>query len=309
MDRPTAARPRGFASLLVAGSLLASTLSPAVILSARPQAPTTGAAPAAQRSPDANLRVGVGGPAASLVRAVVPTGVPRQQPDPPRTAGPGEAESRCVPPPATAKAAQLVSSGPRDQKVVALTFDDGWDPGNTMQILGTLAGLHVNATFFPVGRAVKLFPAVWRAVAAAGFPIANHSYDHRRMQGLCFADQLSELTPQQAIFLDVLGAAPFAVMRPPYGAYDRVTRLAAHSAGDARVVMWDVDTRDWSGIGPRRIASHALAGREGSIVLMHTFVHATATALPSIIAGYQARGFRFVTVGQLLGLGGPVPYP
>jgi peptidoglycan/xylan/chitin deacetylase (PgdA/CDA1 family) len=309
MNRPAIARSRGFASLLVAGSLLASTLSPAVILSARPRAVTAAVVPSAQPAPDSVLAVAATGPQSDAAPVGRPDTTPRQVPDPPRTAGPHEANSGCATPPATVTAASVVSHGPRDQKVLALTFDDGWDPGNTMAILGTLERLHVNATFFPVGRAVQLFPSVWRSVAAAGFPIGDHSYDHRRMAGLCFDDQLAELTRPQGIFLEVLGSAPFAVMRPPYGAYDWGTRLAAGAAGDARVVTWDVDTRDWSGLNRFAIAKRALAGQEGSIVLMHTFVHATAAALPRIIAGYRARGFVFVTIGQLLGLGGPVPYP
>ncbi|HXI45657.1 MAG TPA: hypothetical protein VNH13_05105, partial [Candidatus Acidoferrales bacterium] len=97
--------------------------------------------------------------------------------------------------------------------------------------------------------------------------------------------------------------------RPPYGAYDLNTRLAASAAGDPNLVLWDIDTRDWSGVSRFAVARAALAGGNGSIVLMHTFPHATAAALVHIIYGYRQRGYRFVTIGQLLGLGGPVPYP
>jgi peptidoglycan/xylan/chitin deacetylase (PgdA/CDA1 family) len=97
-------------------------------------------------------------------------------------------------------------------------------------------------------------------------------------------------------------------MRPPYGTYDRMTRYAATAAGEARVVLWDVDTRDWSGISWRAVAHTALTGTSGSIVLMHTMPTVTASALTHIIAGYRLRGFTFVTVGQLLGIDGPVPF-
>jgi peptidoglycan/xylan/chitin deacetylase (PgdA/CDA1 family) len=308
MDRPTAARWREIASLLVVGSLLASTLAPAVIVSASPLSPATADATAATPTPGSVLTavlqgppgvIGVGGPGTSA----------RKPPDPPATSAKAEPRSGCEPAPATVRPAKVVHHGPRDQKVVALTFDDGWDPGNTMKILAILEHYKVNATFFPIGRAVHLFPSVWKAVAAGGFPIGDHSYDHPHLKGLCFAGQLSQLTRPQATMLDVLGAEPFDIMRPPYGAYDYNTRLAASAAGDPSLILWDVDTRDWDGLSRFQIARLAEAGHEGSIILMHTFVHATAAALPHIIYTYWKLGYRFVTVGQLLGLGGPVPYP
>jgi peptidoglycan/xylan/chitin deacetylase (PgdA/CDA1 family) len=312
MDRPTVARRRGIACLAVVGSLLASTLAPALMVSAQPIAPTTAAATAqpspAQPSPDAIFGVAGSAPPPGDL-SVVALGTPsRNLSDPPRVGPVERPHSGCDPAPATVRPAVVVRHGPRDQKVVALTFDDGWNPANTLNILGTLKRFHVNATFFPVGRAVQLFPYVWQAVADAGFPIGDHSYDHPHLKGLCFAGQLSQLRRPQAIIRDVLGIEPFDVMRPPYGAYDWNTRLAANAAGDARVVLWDVDTRDWDGLSRFQIARLALAGHEGSIVLMHTFPHATAAALIHIIYGYRQRGYRFVTIGQLLGLGGPVPY-
>ena len=98
-------------------------------------------------------------------------------------------------------------------------------------------------------------------------------------------------------------------MRPPYGAYDDATQLAAIAAGDRRLVLWDVDAQDWTGISAKAIAKRALAGTKGSIIVMHTSYPNTAKALPQIIAGYRARGFRFVTIGQMIGMDGPVPYP
>jgi len=210
--------------------------------------------------------------------------------------------------PRTLEPASVVFHGARDEKVVALTFDDGWGGRSLRRLLRVLQDKHVNATFFPVGQAVRHDPTTWKQVAAAGFPIADHTYDHGKLTGLCFATQLRELDRQADVVRDVLAADPVGLMRPPYGAKDRNTLLAATAAGDEAVVLWDVDTRDWSGLGWRQISNRALAGGRGSIVLMHTLYTTTAAALPHIIAGYKARGFQFVTVGELLGVPGPVPF-
>lgn len=215
----------------------------------------------------------------------------------------------CPEAPAEVAVAPVVRHGSRHEKVVALTFDDGWGATTTRKILAILERARANATFFPVGRAIERDPVTWRAVAAAGFPIGDHTYDHRDLVGLCYPAQLAEITRQQLLVTDVLGVVPLPVVRPPYGAFDAVTRLAASGAGEGDVVLWDVDSRDWAGLGPGAITANALGGEDGSIVLMHTFVANTAAVLPRIIAGYRARGFELVTIGQLLGIGGAVPFP
>jgi peptidoglycan/xylan/chitin deacetylase (PgdA/CDA1 family) len=215
----------------------------------------------------------------------------------------------CAEPPDGIVAATVSFQGDRKAKVVALTFDDGYDAANTAKILSILTASHVNATFFPVGRAVDREPTVWRSIAAAGFPIGDHTYDHAHLRGRCFDAQRADIERQADVCEDVLGARPVALMRPPYGEFDPVTRLAAAAAGDTNLVLWDVDTRDWTGVSARTIVARATAGTKGSIVLMHTSAHNTALALPRIIAVYRARGYRFVTVGQLLGVPGPVPFP
>jgi peptidoglycan/xylan/chitin deacetylase (PgdA/CDA1 family) len=192
--------------------------------------------------------------------------------------------------------------------VVALTFDDGYSATRTLQILWTLQQNRVNATFFPVAKAVAGDPTTWRTVAAAGFPIANHTDDHATLSGRCYSTQLSELTRWTSTIRSILGITPLPVMRPPGGSYDSNTRLAAAGAGQRDVVLWDVDTNDWQGPDAATISSRALAGRAGSIILMHLHAANTPAALPQIIAGFKARGFGFVTVGQLLGVGGAVPF-
>ena len=313
MNRTTVARWRELASLLVVGVLLAVAVAPAGAASgpsmtrrgglvSGPPAPWGSASGSALA-----LALELPWPGARIRPSIL---APRPA-ERPRTPGPIQIVAPapgCRVAPADVRAARVVSHGSRSRHVVALTFDDGYGPVNTLRILAILQRFHVNATFFPVGRAIEMYPAVWRRVADAGFPIADHTYDHPSLAGLCYASQLRELERQQSVVRDVLGIEPLPVMRPPYGARDRLTAYAARAAGDLRVVLWDVDTRDWSGINWWRVYKRGVVGGNGSIVLMHTFPSVTVTALPRIIAAYRRRGFEFVTVGQLLGIPGPVPF-
>jgi peptidoglycan/xylan/chitin deacetylase (PgdA/CDA1 family) len=221
---------------------------------------------------------------------------------------PADVSISCTSGPRGVVPADVAHHGPTGQKVVALTFDDGWGGATLTHILLMLRNAHVNATFFPIGRAILHDPRRWRAVVAAGFPIGDHTFDHGTLEGQCYAAQVRELRRERETAETVLGVAMLPVMRPPGGQYDDLTRVAARAAGEQAVVLWDVDTRDWTGIGASAIAANALAGGNGSIVVLHTMTPNTARALPRIIAGYRKRGFTFVTIGQLLGIPGPVPF-
>ena len=192
--------------------------------------------------------------------------------------------------------------GPRTRKVVALTFDDGYSPRQTRAIFNILRADHVMATFFPYARAMYTDPSLWHEIAAAGYPIGNHTYSHANLTYLSTAAAISELTHARATIAHITGRAEPAIMRPPYGAYTLATRHAAALAGYPTVVLWDVDTRDWSGISSSTIVARAIVGTRGSIVLMHAGPANTPSALARIIADYRARGYGFVTVPQLLGI-------
>jgi peptidoglycan/xylan/chitin deacetylase (PgdA/CDA1 family) len=249
-------------------------------------------------------------PTAATAATTVPAGPTSVVPSPSPTAVPAPTADAhgCFPPPADTVPATVVSHGSRTEKQVALTFDDGTNPDNVHRIVGILYDAKVNATFFPTGRSVQLFPDQWKHVAGIGYPIANHTYSHPSLKGLCYQLQLAELLHDKRV-LDDLGLTMLPVMRPPYEEFDDGTRFAAGAAGESHVVLWDVDTMDWTGLSVSAIVSRAVAGRAGSIVLMHTSPGNTTNALRTIINRYRARGFTFVTIGQMLGIGGAVPFP
>lgn len=213
----------------------------------------------------------------------------------------------CAPAPAELAPAIVASHGPRTKKVVALTFDDGTSAESTLRILATLVREHASATFFPTGRSVERFADVWRRVAAAGYPMGNHTYSHGSLAGQCYEAQLAELLRDERV-LGGLGISLLPVMRPPYEEWDASTLLASRAAGESHVVLWDVDTHDWTGVSARTIVSRAVGGQAGSIVLMHTITN-TADALPTIIHRYRDRGFTFVTVPALLDIASPESTP
>ena len=197
--------------------------------------------------------------------------------------------------------------GPRTSKLIALTFDDGWNLEYTKQIFEILEARDAPATFFPVARAVLRHPVTWRRIAAAGFPIANHSWNHDDLSLQSPSKAGRDMTKATRAIERTTGAPLFPAIRPPFGTYDATFMKAAKAAGMRAVIMWDIDTEDWRGIRARDVVRAALKGRRGSIIVMHTDKANTVRALPKIIDGLRARGFTLVTVGQLIGLPGSVP--
>ena len=198
---------------------------------------------------------------------------------------------------------QVVSAGSRNQPVVALTFDDGTDPANTRAIFTVLRSSGVPATFFPYGNAMRGDPEVWAEVAAAGYPIGNHSMSHPTLTRLTDAALRSEIDDATALITELSGRPPINVMRPPYGSWDQRVAAAAAAGGYGWLLLWDVDPRDWAGPSAQTIVDRVVGtARDGSVILLHTYPGQTAVALPGIIAGLRARGFGFVTIPQLLGV-------
>jgi peptidoglycan-N-acetylglucosamine deacetylase len=194
-----------------------------------------------------------------------------------------------------------ISVGSPRRKDVALTFDDGPGPA-TRRILRILRESHVPATFFVVGRAVQLDPAAVRAERQQGDVIGNHTEDHAMMGRLSPAAQQAEIRADGEA-LRRAGVPSWPLFRPPYGSFSAST-LSVLKSLRMLMVLWTVDTKDFSQPGVQRIVYTALSGaRGGAIVLMHDGGgnrSETAAALPRILKGLRARGFHLVTVPQLV---------
>lgn len=191
---------------------------------------------------------------------------------------------------------------------IALTFDDGpWPTPPAGEFVRLLARLHVAATFFEIGEQVPRFDAsgsIERKMLADGDMIGNHTWNHPVMTGLRRAAQRSELERTQRAIRRRTGFTP-CLWRPPYGAVNRGLVSTARSMG-LETVMWDVDPADWSLPGTQAISARVIsAAHNGAIVIQHFGGgprYETLAALPKEIHALRARGYRFVTVAQLLGL-------
>lgn len=185
--------------------------------------------------------------------------------------------------------------------MVALTFDDG---PTQLGVDVALAELHrsgARATFFLVGSAVEKRSDLVRAILAGGNEVGNHSYSHAHMIGRSAAFYDDEIGRTDAD-LRRLGAAP-DLFRPPYGK-KLIGLPRAVARHGYRMVLWDVEDPPDPTSPADYAAQIVRQAQPGSIILMHLMYshNGTArTALPLVVRGLQTRGFRIVTVGELLG--------
>lgn len=188
---------------------------------------------------------------------------------------------------------------PKD-KVFALTFDDGPWPETTRQMLAVLAANKVKATFFMVGQEVSRRPQIAREVLAAGHAIGNHSWDHPSRP----RDPIAQIKKTDAEIKKQLGFRP-TFFRPPYGLLKNGMAKQAMREHDP-VLNWSADCADWKRPGADHIADMIIGqATPGGISLMHDGGgdrSQSVAALPRIIRTLRARGYRFVTIPELLRL-------
>ncbi|HUO75124.1 MAG TPA: polysaccharide deacetylase family protein [Solirubrobacteraceae bacterium] len=187
------------------------------------------------------------------------------------------------------------------RREVALTFDDG--PSQyTPRILGVLRRMHAAATFFVIGRSVHAYPRFVGDEARAGCEVGDHTEAHPQLALLSPSAQTAQIT-QAAQDIRRAGAPSPVLMRPPYGSFSQTT-LAILRAERMLMVLWSADTKDYTRPGVSRIVYTAVSGgRPGAIILMHDGGgdrSETVAALPRIILRLRQRGFRLVTISQLI---------
>ena len=184
-----------------------------------------------------------------------------------------------------------------DDKVVALTFDDG--PSKyTEKILDVLKKYDACGTFFLIGNKVDFYRDVLKRMINEGSEIGNHSYDHKLLTRLSKKQFEEEINKTQDAIKKATGFTPL-LFRPTYGGYTDLLK----SYTDLKFVLWDVDSRDWQVKTKSKISQNVLPNvKSGSIILMHDNHEYSLNALNDIISNLKKQGYKFVTVSELLEL-------
>ncbi|MGJ8697293.1 MAG: polysaccharide deacetylase family protein [Verrucomicrobiaceae bacterium] len=192
------------------------------------------------------------------------------------------------------------SRGSSAAPYVAMTFDDGPHPQNTPRLLDMLRQRNIKATFYVIGGNVDRYPHIARRIVAEGHEIGNHTYTHRKLTSLSASEVRKEMQRTQDAIARATGVKP-RTMRPPYGALNQSQRQMISSEFGYPTILWSVDPRDWQRPGPSVVTSRILSGTgNGAIILAHDLHAPTVSAMPATFSGLLSRGYKFVTVSQLL---------
>jgi peptidoglycan/xylan/chitin deacetylase (PgdA/CDA1 family) len=193
----------------------------------------------------------------------------------------------------------ILVHGNQDLKEIALTFDDGPRPETTRPILDALAKRKIRATFFVVGSQVEKEPGLVRRMLNEGHEVGNHTYSHRRLDTLPLEEVRHELASTNRAFVKATGTH-IHLFRPPGMRYTEDVLKVAQDMGYV-TIHWNAAAQDYQRQDPAAIVRKVLKNTgQGSVVLLHLQPD-TAVALPQILDELQAKGYRFVTVSQMLG--------
>jgi peptidoglycan/xylan/chitin deacetylase (PgdA/CDA1 family) len=190
---------------------------------------------------------------------------------------------------------------------VAMTFDDGPNATLTPKLLDLLAAHHMKATFFVVGENAAEYPEILKRAAREGHEIANHSWSHPNLGKMGDEGVRRELQKTDDAIKAAIGTRP-TLMRPPYGSITARQKEWIHRDFGYRIIIWDVDPLDWKRPGPSVVTHRILnEAKPGSIILAHDIHPPTIEAMPATFDQLEAKGFKFVTVSELLAMARPLP--
>src|SRR5438445_7079403 len=203
-------------------------------------------------------------------------------------------------PPVATEDSITFSSVHVDEPYIALTFDDGPSATLTPKLLDLLAAHHIKATFFVIGENVAEHPEIVARAAREGHEIGNHSWSHPNLAKMSEEGVRSQLRRTDDAIKSATGVRP-TLLRPPYGSITAREKRWIHDEFGYQIILWDVDPNDWKRPGPAVVRTRILKEtRPGSIVLSHDIHPGTIEAMPSTFDALEAKGFKFVTVSELI---------
>jgi polysaccharide deacetylase family sporulation protein PdaB len=198
----------------------------------------------------------------------------------------------------------IVKKVQTDKPWIALTFDDGPDPEETLEILDILKEYNAAATFFVIGEQGHKYPDILQREVSEGHELANHSFSHREFRHLSGIEIMQEISKSEDEIYSITGQHT-KLFRPPGGYYNNIIVETAEQAGYTVILWtWYQDSKDWSKPGVQKIVNKVISNAHpGDIVLFHDRISGksqTVRALRGILPELQKQGYTFVTVSQLI---------
>ena len=183
-----------------------------------------------------------------------------------------------------------------NQKMVALTFDDGPSGSFTRKLLEGLEERDAKATFLLCGYRMEVYPELTERIFREGHEIGLHGYTHNAMQTMCRTEVTMEIEKGMELLPD---GCEVAFMRSPGGLYSKCVVSAAADQG-LSLLHWSVDPQDWATHDAQAIEKEVLDHvRDGDVILLHDMSDSSVEAALMIVDALQEQGYQFVTASEL----------
>jgi peptidoglycan-N-acetylglucosamine deacetylase len=193
-------------------------------------------------------------------------------------------------------------------KQVALTFDDGDSELHIRQAVAIAVATQTPITFFPTGKSLRRFPNLWKAIGDAGIPIANHTVNHPNLNDRYALKGSANVRAELQGFINIARSNNIPVVpywRPPGGAWNANVMRVAKSLG-LTLSLWTNTFADTAPMCKNRTIvayNKATAGTGAKVVVLghvNPYTAQTVKLLAAVIANYDARGYEFVTIPEMV---------
>ena len=192
---------------------------------------------------------------------------------------------------------------PTDEKVIYLTFDAGYENGNTPAILEALKKHDVSATFFVVGNYLETSPELVKQMVAEGHTVGNHTFHHPEMSKISDAASFEkELKDVETLYQKITGEELNRFYRPPQGKYNTQNLQMAGDLG-YKTFFWSLAYVDWiqDQQPTKEAAFDKLLKRihPGAVVLLHSTSSTNAQILDELLTKWEEMGYHFAPLSEL----------
>ena len=190
-----------------------------------------------------------------------------------------------------------------DQKIIYLTFDCGYENGNTSVILDALKKHNVPATFFVVGNFLEDEPDLVKRMVEEGHTVGNHTFHHPDMTQISSLEEFrKELEDVETLYQKITGESMTKYYRPPQGKYSEESLKMAQELG-YRTFFWSLAYVDWydDAQPTKEEAFEKLLGRihPGAIVLLHNTSQTNGEILDELLGKWEDMGYTFQPLSSL----------